>query len=178
MFSMTYPIPSDVQVEVSGRTVTVKGKGKEVKKYFKAKHVEIKKDGTDIVIFTESKKRRDRADIGTIQGHIKNMIVGIEHGVTYKLKAVYAHFPMTMKVEGPNFVVNNFLGEKFSRKIPIVAGATIQVKGQEITVTGVDKDAVSLCAAQIEQICKVRDRDRRIFQDGIYIIEKDGKPLK
>lgn len=175
---MKYEIPSDVQVEVSGRTVTVKGKGKEVKKYFKAKHVEIKKEGKEIIIFTESKKRRDRADIGTIQGHIKNMVLGIEKGVTYKLKAVYAHFPMTMKVDGGKFVVNNFLGEKYSRKIDIIPGATIQVKGQEITVTGVDKDAVSLCAAQIEQVCKVRDRDRRIFQDGIYIIEKDSKPLK
>ena len=60
----------------------------------------------------------------------------------------------------------------------MVEGVKVEVKGQDITLTGVSKERVGLCAAQIEQLCRVRGRDRRVFQDGVYIIEKDSKPLK
>jgi len=178
MYSAKYTIPSDVQVEVKGLEVSVKGKGREYSRVFRAKHVEIKKDDGTITVLTNSPRKVDRADVGTIVGHIKNMIVGVEKGVTYKMKAVYAHFPMTIKVAGTTLNVENFLGEKKVRSMKIVDGVTIQIKGPDVTLTGVNKERVGLCAAQIEQLCRVRGRDRRVFQDGIYIIEKDGKSLK
>lgn len=178
MYSVKYSVPNDVQVEVHGREVVVKGKAGESRRSFKAKHVEIKKEGNDLIVFTNSPKKADRADVGTILGHIKNMVIGAEKGVTYKLKAFYAHFPMTMKVDGDKFVVNNFLGEKFPRAMKLIKGVNVKVAAQEITVTGPNREIVGLCASQIEQLCRVRERDRRVFQDGIYITEKDGKPLK
>lgn len=178
MYSINYAIPKDVQVEVHGREVIVKGKAGESRRSFKAKHVEIKKEDSIITVFTNSPKKADRADVGTILGHIKNMVVGAEKGVTYKLKAVYAHFPMSIKVEGDKFVVSNFLGEKFPRSMKLIKGVTVKITGPEITVAGSNREIVGLCASQIEQLCKIKNRDRRVFQDGIYIIEKDGKHLK
>jgi len=178
MYSVNYAIPKDVQVEVNGREVIVKGKAGESRRSFKAKHVEIKKEGDNIIVFTNSPKKADRADVGTILGHIKNMIVGAEKGVTHKLKVVYAHFPMSVKVEGDKFVVNNFLGEKFPRSMTLIKGVTVKIAGTEVIVTGPNREIVGLCASQIEQLCRIRGRDRRVFQDGIYIIEKDGKHLK
>jgi len=178
MYSVNYAIPKDVQVEVKGREVIVKGKAGESRRSFKAKHVEIKKDDGTITVFTNSVKKADRADVGTILGHIKNMVVGAEKGVTYKLKSVYAHFPMSIKVEGNRFVVSNFLGEKFPRSMELIKDVTVKITGPEVIVTGSNREVVGLCASQIEQLCRIRDRDRRVFQDGIYIIEKDGKHLK
>ena len=141
MYSTKYEIPGDVQVEVKGREVVVTGDGKENRRTFKAKHVEIKKDGNLIEVFTPSRKKSDRADVGTVMGHIRNMVVGIEKGVTYKLKVIYSHFPMTAKVEGNTFSVENFLGEKKPRTLKLVDGAQVEVKGQEITVTGFNKSS-------------------------------------
>jgi len=178
MYELDYTIPNDVQVEIKGREVSVKGKHGESHRTFKAKHVEMKKEGNAIKVWTDSPKKADRADVGTILGHVKNMAVGVEKGVTYKLKAVYAHFPMTMKVDGEKFVVNNFLGEKFPRSMNMIKDVDVKIVGQELTLSGSNRETVGLCASQIEQLCRVTNRDRRVFQDGIYIIEKDSKPLK
>ena len=175
---MKYEIPGDVQVEVHGKEVVVSGDGKENKRFFKAKHVEVKKDGGNLTVLTKSPKKRDRADVGTVMGHIKNMVLGIEKGVVYKLKVNYSHFPMTIKSENGVLSVENFLGEKNPRKLKLIDGVDVQVKGQDIELSGHNKEMVGLCAAQIEQICRVNDRDRRVFQDGIYIVEKNGKAVK
>ena len=178
MYSSTYDIPSDVQVEVNGNEVVVTGGGKENRRVFKAKHVEITKTEGHIQIHTASPKKKDRADVGTVMGHIKNMVIGIEKGYQYKLKAVYSHFPMTIKIEGGFMQVDNYLGEKSPRKMKLVPNVEVKLQGQDITLTGHSKEAVGLCAGQIEQLCTVHNRDRRVFQDGIYIVEKNSKALK
>jgi len=106
------------------------------------------------------------------------MIKSTTDGVVYKMKIVYSHFPMNVKVQGDKFVIDNFLGEKFPRKAAILKNVTVEVKGQDITLKGIDKDTVSQTAANIEQITRVINRDLRVFQDGIYITEKDGKPIR
>ncbi len=178
MYAVEYKVPGDVQVEIAGMKFTVKKGGKENHRTFDAKHVKITKEGETLKVSTDSPRKSDKAVVGTIAGHVKNMCEGMKNGVKYKLKAVYAHFPMSIKVENGFFIVNNFLGEKFPRKMKMLPGVEVKVAGQELTVTGVDKERAGLFAAQIEQLCRVTGRDRRVFQDGIYITEKDGKPLK
>jgi large subunit ribosomal protein L6 len=85
---------------------------------------------------------------------------------------------MNVKVQGDKFVIDNFLGEKYPRKAKILKNVTVEVKGQDVTLKGIDKEIVSQTAAIIEQITKITNRDLRVFQDGIYITEKDGKPVK
>jgi large subunit ribosomal protein L6 len=106
--------------------------------------------------------------------HIKNLFKGLDNKFTYRLEACNVHFPMTLKVEGSNLMINNFLGEKVPRKARIMPGVEIELKGQKITLTSADIGAAGETATNIEKATKVKNRDRRIFQDGIFITEKPG----
>ncbi|WP_456397853.1 50S ribosomal protein L6 [Palaeococcus sp. (in: euryarchaeotes)] len=171
-------IPEGVNVEVSGNLVKVKGPKGELERVFDYPGVKILEEDGKVVIYKEFPRRKDIAIARTYKAHINNMIKGVMEGFQYKLKAVYSHFPMTIKVQGDMVVIENFLGENAPRKAKILPGVTVKVHGQEITVEGIDKEAVGQTAANIEQATKVRYRDRRVFQDGIYIVDKGGKPIK
>lgn len=170
-------IPEGVEADIKNNLILVKGRLGEITREFPAEKITIKKKDNTITISTKSENRKQRAMLGTWRGHIQNMIKGVTEGVTYKLKVVYSHFPMTVKVQGDNIVIENFLGERYPRKTKILKNVSVAVKGQEITVTGADKEKVAQTAANIEQITRIRELDPRVFQDGIYIIEKDGKPI-
>jgi large subunit ribosomal protein L6 len=105
------------------------------------------------------------------------MFVGVEKGHTYKLKICSGHFPMTVSLSGSKFAVNNFLGEKTPREMKIKTGAVVKIEGDHITVDSAYKEIASQVAADIERLTRVRGRDLRIFQDGIYIINKDGESV-
>ena len=104
--------------------------------------------------------------------HIKNLIKGAQNEFEYKLKVVYVHFPMNITVQGKILNIKNFEGEKKPRSANIIDGVKVQVKGQDITVTGNNLEHVSQTAANFEQATRLTNKDRRIFQDGIYISKK------
>lgn len=111
---------------------------------------------------------------GTWNAHLNNMVKGVTEGFTYHLKAFYSHFPMTLAVQGQNFVVNNYFGEKVPRSADILPGVDVKVSNKvEITVSGIDKELVGQTAANIERCTTVKKRDRRVFQDGIYRLSKE-----
>jgi large subunit ribosomal protein L6 len=105
------------------------------------------------------------------------MIKGVTQGFTYKMKVVYSHFPITVKVQGREVIVENFLGEKVPRKTEIFGNCVVKVSGQDITVEGINKEEVGQTVARIEQLTRVKNRDPRVFQDGIYLVERDGVPV-
>ena len=108
--------------------------------------------------------------------NLRNMNKGLSEGFEYRLKAVYSHFPMTLKVEGSVLTINNLFGERVPRKAELPwtpAEVTVKVENKtEVVVTGADKEKVGQTSANIERACRIRGRDRRVFQDGIYIVEK------
>jgi large subunit ribosomal protein L6 len=170
-------IPNGVEAKVSGNTIVVKGKLGEVARDFPPEKLKIKTKDEHIVLSVDSENRKQRAMLGTWSGHVRNMIHGVADGVTYKMKVVYSHFPMTVKTQGDAVLIENFLGERFPRKTKILKNVTIAVKGQDITINGFDLEKVAQTAANIEQVTRIRRLDPRVFQDGIYIIEKDGKEI-
>ena len=111
--------------------------------------------------------------MGTAVAHIRNMITGVTEGYTYKLKIVYSHFPVTAKVEGDKILIQNFLGERTPRVAKIVGDTKVEIKDQEITVTGIDLEEVSQTSGNIEQACRIIGFDRRRFPDGVFITSKD-----
>jgi large subunit ribosomal protein L6 len=171
-------IPSGVTASVEGNTVKVKGAKGEISRKFVLHDIIISKKDDKIVVTSPTTRKADKAKAGAIHAHIRNMVASTSNGVVYKMKIVYSHFPMNVKVQGDKFVIDNFLGEKCPRKAKILKNVTVEVKGQDVTLKGIDKDIVSQTAANIEQITKITNRDLRVFQDGIYITEKDGKPIK
>ncbi|NJE00650.1 50S ribosomal protein L6 [Thermococcus sp. JdF3] len=171
-------IPEGVEVTVEGNTVKVKGPRGELQRELKYPGVRIFTEDGKVVVFKEFPRKRDIAIARTFKAHIANMIRGVTEGFTYRLKIVYSHFPMTVKVQGDEVVIENFLGEKNPRRARILPGVTVKVSGQEVIVEGIDREAVGQTAANIEQATKITKWDRRVFQDGIYIVEKAGKPIK
>jgi large subunit ribosomal protein L6 len=165
-------IPKDIEAEVENFKVKIKGpKGSLERDFYSPlfkKDIIVKKEDNKISITTESKRKKVKAMVGTIEAHINNMFNGVTEGFTIKLKIVYMHFPFTVKVSGKEISVNNFLGEKLARKTNIVGDCKVEIKGDEITVTGIDKEDVGQTSANLERVTWIRARDRRVFQDGIF----------
>ena len=100
---------------------------------------------------------------------------GVTKGFEYKMKTVFSHFPIKTSVEGNEFIIQNFLGERSARRAKILEGVNVEAKGEDITVQGIDKEKVGQTVANIERATKVKKRDIRVFQDGIYRISKGGR---
>ncbi|AEG18468.1 50S ribosomal protein L6 [Methanobacterium paludis] len=166
------PIPEGIDVTIADE-VTVKGSKGQLSRKFNHKSVVITKEDGNVVLEVKFPKKKDKAMLGTIKSHITNMIVGLTEGFTYHMKIVYAHFPMTVKAAGNKVTIENFLGERHPRSAKILGDAKVQVKGDEVTVTGISKEDVGQTMANLEQATKIRGRDPRVFQDGIYLVGKE-----
>lgn len=165
------PIPEGIEVTIQDEVMVSSSKG-ELKRKFKSRNIKISKDDDKIILEAPFPKKRDKAMLGTIKSHITNMIIGLTHGFTYKMKIVYAHFPMTVKVAGNQVTIDNFLGEKHPRTAKIIGNTQVQIKGDEVILEGIDKEEVGQTMANIEQATKIKGRDPRVFQDGIYLVSK------
>ncbi|PAV06655.1 50S ribosomal protein L6 [Methanosphaera cuniculi] len=174
----TIPIPEGVTVTIDGSDVTVKGDGGEIKRNFDHNNITVSKDDDEVTVSVAFPNKKDKAMVGTIRSHITNMIYGVKHGFTYKMKIVYAHFPMTVKVKGKLVTIDNFLGERSPRTAKIIGDdVKVSVKGDNVTITGVNKEHVGQTMANIEQATKIKGRDPRIFQDGIYLVDKKQEEI-
>lgn len=166
-------IPDGVQVTIEGKTVHVKGqKGAVSKVLFHPKIIMSAQNNVMQISCSQSPRKKEKALIGTYKAHIRNMINGVTHGYECKMKTVFSHFPIKTSVEGNHLLIQNFLGERFPRKAEILKDVKVDVKGETITVSSLDKDKVGQTAANIERATKVKNRDIRVFQDGIYIIKR------
>ncbi len=166
------PIPEGVEVTINDEVVVTGSKG-ELKRKFKARNIKITKDDDKVILESPFPKKRDKAMLGTIKSHITNMITGLTDGFSYKMKIVYAHFPMTVKVTDSKVAIENFLGERHPRTAKILGDTKVQVKGDEVTVEGINKEDAGQTMANIEQATKIKGRDPRVFQDGIYLVSKE-----
>jgi len=109
--------------------------------------------------------------------HVENIIDGVKNGNEYKLKICASHFPMQVSMEGNTIIVKNFFGEKIPRKTALSKEVQIKVQGDKIMVSGPDIEKVGETVSKIEHTCYIANRDRRVFQDGIYLIERNGKGI-
>jgi len=169
------PIPENVAVNIDGLKVRVKGpKGEITRDFSHARGVTIRLEEGNVVVEAYRANRKLKAIVGTIASHIRNMIIGVTKGFRYKLKIIYSHFPVTVVVDEKNKIVKikNFLGEKADRVAKIYGNVKVKVEGSEIIVEGIDIEEVGLTATSIERATKIKDLDRRVFADGIYIYER------
>ena len=167
-------IPDAVQVDVSGDLVKVKGPKGELQRKFISKCVTITKVDKKIALKSDLLSRNGKREMYTFASHIKNLINGVQNPYVYKLKVCSGHFPISLKMEKDKFLITNFLGEKIPRIAKIVEGAKVKQEGDLLTVEGADLEAVSQTSANFETATRITNRDRRRFQDGIYLIERRG----
>jgi large subunit ribosomal protein L6 len=173
MYSLELKIPENVKVEVEGKKVRVSGEKGQIERVFPEREIKIEKVDDKLIVSSESERKKTGALIGTVISHIKNMFAGVTKGFAYKLKVVFTHFPVTVKVEKDKVLIQNFLGERSPRTVKIVGNVDVKVEGQDITVSGVNKEEVGLMASRLEQATRIIGYDRRKFLDGCYIISKE-----
>lgn len=166
-------MPEGVTVKLEERTLTVKGKLGETAKHFDKVGVNVDVEGNSVVISPFSKKKKDNVIINTVASLVNNMVTGVSKGYTYKLKVVYAHFPISVKVKGNEIHVENFVGERSPRIAKIVGDCKATVEGDDIVVKGVSLEDVGQTAANVELATKIKRKDQRIFLDGVYIYVKE-----
>lgn len=171
-------IPGGVDAKLDDGVLTLKSAKNEASKKLTSEKIKLVLEGNKLKLTAKKSSKKEKKLIGSFKAHIKNLIDGIREPHAYKLKICSGHFPMNVSVAGNELIVKNFLGEKIPRKLKLKKGASVKVEGSEIAVESANKELAGQVAADIEQLTKRPNYDPRIFQDGIYIIIKDGKEVK
>lgn len=170
--SRTIQIPDGVEVSLEGKKVTVKGRKGTLTRDFSYAPLSIESNGKTISVSAKWPRKKEAALVGTVHSHIQNLIIGTQKGFTYKLKIVFSHFPISVKVQGNTVVIENFTGERKARKVKVLGDVKISVQPDDIIVQGMNIEDVSQTAAKIEQATRVRRKDPRVFLDGLYVFER------
>jgi large subunit ribosomal protein L6 len=170
----TMPIPEGVQLAIDGRKIKATGPKGTLEEDFSHMPVHFELDGGSLRVYSQWARKREVALVGTALAHVQNMVRGVTKGFTYKLKIVYAHFPVTVKVHDKErrLTIENFTGEKTPRNVRIVGSAKVKVVSDEVHVQGNNLQDVSQTAANIQTSTRIKNKDQRVFLDGIYIYEK------
>jgi len=170
-------VPEGVTVSVSGNEFVVKGNGKELKRNFDLGKIKAEVKDGKIVLAAKGATRRESKMIGTTWAHLKNMVKGVGEEFVYELEVCNVHFPMNVKADGDKITIKSFLGETTERISKIHPDAKVDIKGSQITVTSHNIEAAGQTAANLEKATRLTGRDRRIFQDGIFITSKCGRAI-
>lgn len=168
----TVPIPDGVNVTFKDNVFSASGEKGNNQRFIWFPGITIEVTDSEVTVDAASSRKKQKAMVGTLASHINNLMKGVSDGFEYRMKVVYSHFPMQTKVEGNKFVIGNFLGEKSPRIANILGDTKIKTSADEVIVTGINKEDVGQTAANIEQKTKIKRFDPRVFQDGIYIVEK------
>ncbi len=168
-------IPEEIKVTLINNTITIDGKKGSISKDFSHPKIKMEIKDNKIMIICKNPRKKQKALVGTIIAHIKNMIKGTTKGFEYKMKTVFSHFPIKLTIEGNKFVIHNFLGERAARKALILEGVNVDINGDDVAVSGIDIEKVGQTVANIERAALVRKRDIRVFQDGVYRTSKGEK---
>jgi len=168
----TTEVPEGITIDVDGRRVVVRGPLGEIRKDFSHAPVTIRRIGNTVSVEASWPDKKQAAVVKTVRSRIRKMIVGVTKGFTYRLKLVFAHFPVSARTQNGTVLIENFGGERRPRTAKILSNVKVEIGQDDITIKGIDIDEVSQTAANIQQATKIKKKDPRVFLDGIYIYEK------
>lgn len=170
-------IPEGIELEVGTNFVKVSGQEGENSKEINFWRINVEKEQGKVVLGNPKATKREKKVMKTIAAHIRNLIKGVQEKFEYQLKVCSTHFPMSVSVDNGKATIKNFWGEKIPREAHIPEGAEVSVDGEYIKVKSVDKETAGEAAARLEAATRIKNRDKRVFQDGIYLINKAGKEI-
>ena len=165
-------IPEGVTVTYNKPIITVQGPLGKTYKNFKKIPVTIEVTDGKVLFKAQGIRDKSRAIMNTARSLIRNLCEGVVEGYTIKMKVVFSHFPITVKAEGKQVLIENFQGERAPRKTKIWGETKVVPKGDYVIITGHVLTDVSETAAEIENSSRVKNKDHRLFLDGIYKFEK------
>ncbi len=175
-FKEEIEIPKGVKVSLEGgHHIRVKGPEGDITKDFShIRGIKVAIEGNKVIFSTNFPKSGTLALIKTIMSIISNLIIGVQNNYKYISKIAYSHFPCSVRVDEKNKIifVENFLGERAPRKANFPDNVKVEVKGDDVSFTGPDKEALGQSAANVKRACRIRKKDPRVFQDGVYLYKK------
>ncbi len=170
-------IPEGIEANIDGNLLTVKGPQGEIKRSFNINKLDFEKKEDKIIIGNKNSTKKEKKLMNTISAHIKNMLEGVQKKFEYKLKICFSHFPINVELKEKEAIIKNFLGEKIPRKSKILKDVDVQIDKDIITVISHDKESAGQTAANFEKATRIGKKDRRVFQDGIFITNKAGREI-
>ena len=171
-FEEAIDIPEGVTVTQKKHMLQFQGPLGKTHKSFRSIPIEIEIRDNKIHLKAIGRRKRDYSILHTARSIIRNICEGLIEGYTIKMKVVFAHFPITVKIEGKNVLIENFQGERAPRVTKIVGNTKVIPKGEDVILTGEVWTDITQTAANIQLHTKVKDKDHRVFLDGIYVYEK------
>tara|TARA_Y100000590_G_scaffold110983_1_gene126542 strand:- start:51 stop:608 length:558 start_codon:yes stop_codon:yes gene_type:complete len=165
-------IPEGVTVTYDKPIIKVQGPLGNTYKNFKKIPVDVQVIDNKVLFKAQGIRDKNRAIMNTARSIIRNLCEGVIEGYTIKMKIVFSHFPITVKTEGKTVLIENFQGERAARKTKIWGETKVVPKGDDVIITGHVLTDVSQTAAEIENNSRVKNKDHRVFLDGIYKFEK------
>ncbi|MCV0372511.1 MAG: 50S ribosomal protein L6 [Nitrosarchaeum sp.] len=171
-FEEIIDIPKGVTVTRKTHMLQFQGPLGKTHKSFRNIPVEIEIKEGAIRLTVKGRRKRDYSILHAARSVIRNICEGLITGYTIKMKVVFAHFPITVKIDGKKILIENFQGERSARVTKIVGNTKVIPKGEDVILTGEVWTDITQTAANIELNTKVKDKDHRVFLDGIYAYEK------
>ncbi|MDP3881635.1 MAG: 50S ribosomal protein L6 [Nanoarchaeota archaeon] len=171
-------IPAEISCVVEGRKLICRKDNVEMTRTLDIPSISLEIKDSKIVLSCKKGSKREFKVMKSFIAHTQNIFTGLNNKFAYKLEACNLHFPMTLKLDKNTLLINNFLGEKIPRTATILPGVDIEIKGSKIDLSSSDREAAGQTAANIEKATRIKYRDRRIFQDGIFITHKPGREEK
>jgi large subunit ribosomal protein L6 len=171
-FETSVEIPENVNASLKKSMLQVNGPLGKAFKNFKKIPVSLEVNDGKISIKATGHRKKDYAILNTAKSLINKLCEGVNDGYTIKMKIVYAHFPVTVKTKDNKILIENFQGERSPRIAKIHGKIKVAVKGDELTLTGHVYADITQTAAEIQLKTKVKNKDHRVFLDGIYISSK------
>lgn len=175
-FKEELEIPKGVKATLEGgHQIRIKGPNGDITKDFShVRGIKVKIDDNKIIFSTNFPKRETLALIKTVVSIINNLIKGVQTNYKYVCKIAYSHFPCTVEVKTDKKEVHivNFLGERAPRVTNYLENVKVEVKGDDVYLIGPDKESLGQVAAKIKRACRIRKKDPRVFQDGVYLYRK------
>ena len=143
-------IPAGVTVNVANGVISVKGPKGELKQSFHDE-IEIKVEGTEVVLTTKNGAKQTNAYHGLYRSLINNMVKGVTDGFTKTL--VITGVGYRAEVKGKELVMNLGYSSDYIAIIPEGLTVTATPDGK-LTVTGIDKQLVGEFCSQIRKLRK------------------------
>lgn len=173
--SSSLELPKGVSAKFENELLLITGPLGKVAQEFSKIPVDVEIDGNKVNVKTHGARRKNRSILNTARSLVHNGIEGVTKGYQYKLKVIFAHFPVTVKVQGKRVLVENFYGERSPRVAEIIGDTKVDVQGEDLIVNGVSLQDVGQTAANLEQATTVKRKDQRVFLDGVYVYERIRK---
>ena len=175
-FKEELEIPEGVEVTLEGgHHIRVKGPNGDITKDFShIRGIKVSIEDNKIIFSTNFPKGGTLALIKTVVSIINNLIIGVQTNYKFVSKICYSHFPCNCEVRADKKEIHivNFLGERAPRTAKYPENVKVEVSGDDISFIGPDKEALGQAAANVKRICRIRKKDPRVFQDGVYLYKK------